>query len=328
MSSFTANLFKSGCNASSLKEDRILEALVCFRNDIIEEIVKLRQLLFTVLHGSLLDASNVDNNQQTHVVSLLNEALQKNVGNFVSSVTSDSKKHCETTQKADTQLLKVAAIENDFEVVQHDDSDGQIEDDCKAVQQDNDQVENDLQPQPFASATRHDCNIKTEVSENTYDFEPSQSALCEEQAQPSSSGVLPSEHEQEVAFTEEDFILSSDTNFEMETYVYPVLDSSGKQLFGCVECGKTFAYKSGVEKHFRIHTGVKPYKCKLCGKSFSQKGSLKYHIDIHTGQKRHKCTTCGKSFVHKGNLNYHVKKHLRTSVHETDKVASPVGANM
>ncbi|KPJ05682.1 Protein ovo [Papilio xuthus] len=40
-----------------------------------------------------------------------------------------------------------------------------------------------------------------------------------------------------------------------------------------------FYSKSDLEKHIRIHTGVRPYQCNLCDKSFTQKSTLNSHKD-------------------------------------------------
>ena len=41
--------------------------------------------------------------------------------------------------------------------------------------------------------------------------------------------------------------------------------------FKCEDCGKGFKYKSELEKHRYVHTGLKPFKCVICGTCCPQK---------------------------------------------------------
>lgn len=50
---------------------------------------------------------------------------------------------------------------------------------------------------------------------------------------------------------------------------------SGKRLFNCAYCNKTFAYSGSLRKHVRKHhTGENRYACPVCPKGFEQKVML------------------------------------------------------
>lgn len=46
----------------------------------------------------------------------------------------------------------------------------------------------------------------------------------------------------------------------------------------CTACGQSFSSKASLQRHFRVHSGEKPYKCKICSRDFTQSGSLKRHL--------------------------------------------------
>ena len=76
----------------------------------------------------------------------------------------------------------------------------------------------------------------------------------------------------------------------------------------CVQCGKTYADKVGLDKHMMFHTGEKPYKCETCGKAFIQKVTLQEHVRTHTGERPYNCELCGKAFTQGSGLKGHAEK--------------------
>ena len=57
----------------------------------------------------------------------------------------------------------------------------------------------------------------------------------------------------------------------------------GKSL-KCDVCLKTFPCKSVLTKHYRTHTGKKPFACQTFDKKFAQKCNLIQHQATYTGE--------------------------------------------
>ena len=51
-----------------------------------------------------------------------------------------------------------------------------------------------------------------------------------------------------------------------------------KKAHQCNVCHKSFEYQSGLQRHFRVHTGEKPFACHVCGKGFSQATHVQKHL--------------------------------------------------
>ena len=57
--------------------------------------------------------------------------------------------------------------------------------------------------------------------------------------------------------------------------------ASGKKRHLCEVCGKYFNRRAELERHIRVHTGIKPFSCDICHKNFSLEFNLKKHLRIH-----------------------------------------------
>ena len=108
------------------------------------------------------------------------------------------------------------------------------------------------------------------------------------------------------------------------------------EVLKCKECNKTFATKSGFERHSQHHTGKyshfcsicrkgynngynyelhmrkhegRGFPCEFCGKVFSSGQMKDWHESEHTGIYRFTCETCGKGYNKNSQYNNHVASH-------------------
>eukprot|EP00036_Acanthoecidae_sp_10tr_P014287 CAMPEP_0206290670 /NCGR_PEP_ID=MMETSP0106_2-20121207/2736_1 /ASSEMBLY_ACC=CAM_ASM_000206 /TAXON_ID=81532 /ORGANISM="Acanthoeca-like sp., Strain 10tr" /LENGTH=306 /DNA_ID=CAMNT_0053721231 /DNA_START=70 /DNA_END=987 /DNA_ORIENTATION=+ len=75
------------------------------------------------------------------------------------------------------------------------------------------------------------------------------------------------------------------------------------------ECHYKTTRKSNLVRHFRVHTGEKPYTCPTCSYRTAQKGDLTKHLRVHTGEKPFACPQCPYRASVRSHLIQHVRIH-------------------
>ncbi|KAG8231249.1 hypothetical protein J437_LFUL005923 [Ladona fulva] len=89
--------------------------------------------------------------------------------------------------------------------------------------------------------------------------------------------------------------------------------------FSCGFCAKEYATSSQVQEHIkRDHYKERPHTCDVCNKTFYKKYDLKIHLRTHTKEKPYICGACGKAFYHLSHIIRHERIHTGERPYKCD----------
>ncbi|XP_011502107.1 PREDICTED: zinc finger protein 415-like isoform X2 [Ceratosolen solmsi marchali] len=79
----------------------------------------------------------------------------------------------------------------------------------------------------------------------------------------------------------------------------------------CEICGKRLSSKDHLKKHWRVHSGERPYVCQECGQAFALRTTMRIHALSHRGVKPYVCELCGLGYSQRSALMTHWKSKHR-----------------
>ncbi|CAF1084664.1 unnamed protein product [Adineta steineri] len=81
--------------------------------------------------------------------------------------------------------------------------------------------------------------------------------------------------------------------------------------YSCKICSKRFSRSDMLNRHLRLHSGIRPYRCGMCNTHFSRSDHLSTHLRTHTGEKPYTCPECSYAACRRDMITRHLKVHSK-----------------
>lgn len=81
--------------------------------------------------------------------------------------------------------------------------------------------------------------------------------------------------------------------------------------YSCKICSKRFSRSDMLNRHLRLHSGIRPYRCTMCNTHFSRSDHLSTHLRTHTGEKPYTCPECSYAACRRDMITRHLKVHSK-----------------
>lgn len=76
-----------------------------------------------------------------------------------------------------------------------------------------------------------------------------------------------------------------------------------------------------LNRHLRLHSGIRPYRCPMCHTNFSRSDHLSTHLRTHTGEKPYTCSHCPYSACRRDMITRHLKIHRKQRTERKNAVS-------
>jgi len=100
-----------------------------------------------------------------------------------------------------------------------------------------------------------------------------------------------------------------------------------RKSYACCVCDKTFNGPCHLERHFRVHTGERPFKCEICQFSFKSQAEITAHSIVHSIERPFACVFCKKTYKRVKELNLHISSHTRENPYFCSKCPASFSTN-